>query len=587
MVGGGTFGKLGIVAALSFSNAPQRQMELQRYFRQGGDGPIVFTEYKDFQDYGQQARLGAVLNMAYRLTPNQKLLFRNTFTHDSEKNARLFRGYDGGLDSNIESERIRFIERGLFSTSLEGDHSMPSLHNSVFKWQMTFSRSNRDEPDLREVIRGLLPNGDYTFAALSSSGLRFFSNLQDRIYEPQADFSVPFFKGSVSGLFKVGFRATLRERDFAARRFRYIPQQSTTLNLLLPSNQLFAPENIRPTGFQIVEFTRGTDSYTAEMNTYGGYAMVDLGLGPKWRIVGGIRVEDSETLVNTVDSQVPNAVPQVAALKNTDPVPAVNVIYALNAKANLRTSYSRTLSRPDFRELSPFDFNNVLGGFVVTGNPLLKRSSIDNFDFRYESFPGGNQVVAASFFYKKFTDPIESIVLPSNDLRLTFVNAKAANNYGLELEFRKELRAYSPKLKDLAISANFTFVESNITIRPEDAGVVTSQSRPLLGQSRYIFNVITEWRKPTLHSNARFYVNRVARRISDVGTFRLPDIYQEGNLFVDFVYDYTFTETSKWALRFEGENLADNHYRWTQGGLTQRDYQLGRTFQVGLTYRFF
>jgi outer membrane receptor protein involved in Fe transport len=202
-------------------------------------------------------------------------------------------------------------------------------------------------------------------------------------------------------------------------------------------------------------------------------------------------------------------------------------------------------------------------------------------------FPSGNQVVAASFFMKRFTDPIEQIVLPSNDLRQTFVNAKGASNFGVELEFRKELRSFSPKLREFGVATNFTFVDSNIDIRPEDSGVVTSQSRPLLGQSRYVFNVITQWQRPKWHSDARFYVNYVSRRISDVGTFGLPDIYQEGNMFLDFVYDYTISEKGKWALRFEAENLADNTFHWTQGGLTQRSYQLGRTFQVGVTYRFF
>jgi hypothetical protein len=90
-----------------------------------------------------------------------------------------------------------WIERSLFSTSVEGDHSMPNLHNSVLRWQFTYSHSTRDEPDLREVFRGLLPDGRYIFSAFGSSGIRFFSNLGDRIYEPQIDYSVPFFKGSV------------------------------------------------------------------------------------------------------------------------------------------------------------------------------------------------------------------------------------------------------------------------------------------------------------------------------------------------------------------------------------------------------
>ncbi len=380
---------------------------------------------------------------------------------------------------------------------------------------------------------------------------------------------------------------TVRRRDFSARRFLFSPQQLTTLNLFLPGNELFGPSNIRPNGFVLTEFTRATDTYAAEMNIYAGYAMVDLNLGPRWRFVGGLRVEDSEQNVVTFDNRVPNATPVVAGLKNTDPAPAANAIYALTAKQNLRFSYSRTLSRPDFRELSPFDFNNVLGGFVVAGNPNLKRAVVNNFDARWEWFTGGNQVIAASVFAKKFTDPIEQTIVPSNDLRQTFVNAQGARNVGFELEFRRSLATFNPKLRQFSVSANFTFVDSNIQIKPADATIVTSQSRPLLGQSRYIVNGVFQWQRPQWRSDAKFYANRVSRRVSDVGTFGVPDIYQEGNLFLDAVYQFAFDEKKKWLVRFEAENLGNNDYRWTQGGIIQRDYRLGRTFQVGLTYSFF
>ena len=586
-VGGGTFGRFGIVGALSFSNKPQTQNELQRYIRQGAGAPIIFTNYENFREYTENARLGAVFNTAIRLTPSQKIIFRNTFTHDAEKSSREFSGYDGGLDSSIQAQRLRYIQRSLFSTGVEGDHSFANLHNSLIHWQFTYSNSKRDEPDLREIIRGLLPDGRYIFNASGSSGLRFFSNLDDRIYEPQADYSVPFYKGAISGLFKVGGRVTIRRRDFNARRFLNSPQRITTLNLFAPGNTLFGPDNIRPDGFVLTEFTRATDTYAAEMNIYAGYAMVDLNIGPKWRIVGGLRVEDSEQNVVTFDNRIPNAKPVTASLQNRDPAPAVNVIYALSGKQNIRASYSRTLSRPDFRELSPFDFNNVLGGFVVAGNPNLKRAIVNNIDGRWEWFPGGNQLIAASVFFKKFTDPIEQTIVPSNDLRQTFVNAKGARNVGLEFEYRRSLAGFSPKLKEFSVSANLTFVDSKIDIKPEDATIVTSQSRPLLGQSRYIVNAQLNWQRPRWHSDAKFYANRVSRRISDVGTFGVPDIYQEGNVFLDAVYQYSFDEKKKWILRFEAENLANNDYRWTQGPFIQRDYRLGRTFQVGLTYSFF
>jgi len=586
-VAGGTFGRFGIVGAVSFSNKPQLQSEVERFLRTGASGPIVFTDYPDYREYTESARLGAVFNAAIRLSPNDKIAFRNTYTHEGEKASRQFGGFDGGVGNNLISERLRYIERFLFATSVEGNHSVPKWHNSLFHWQLTYSRSGRDEPDLREVLRNLLPDGRYIFAGTSTSGIRFFSSLDDRIYEPQVDYSIPFFKGSLTGLFKTGFRATIRERDFGARRFLFQPQRLSTLDLFLPSNELFASGNVRPDGFQLLEYTRGTDAYNASMNIYAGYAMVDLGIGPRWRLVTGIRIESAEQVVTTFDNLSASVTPVRAVLQNTDPAPAVNVIYSVTARQNLRASYSQTISRPDFRELSPFDFENTLGGFITAGNPALKRATINNYDARWEWFPGGNQLVAASFFAKTFTNPIERVIVPSNDLRQSFVNAKGARNFGVELEFRRSLATLWKRLREFGVSSNFTFVSSNVDLNPGDAVILTSQSRPLLGQSRYIANGILEWRRPKWRSDAKFFANYVSRRISDVGSFKLPDIYQEGNTFLDFAYQYSMDEKGKWNIRFEGENLGDNDYRWTQGPFVQRDYHLGRTFQIGLNYAFF
>jgi len=586
VVGGATLGRIGVVGAVTFSNQPLYQQEIQRYIRQEGRRPVIFTNYEDFHSYIESARLGGVLNLAFRLAPAHKFVVRNTYTHDTDKEAREFAGYDGTADTFLKSQRLRWVERGLWSTSLEGDHGLAALRNSLLRWQLTYSRSYRNEPDMREVIRGLAPGGNFVFAALSSSGQRFFNWLNDRIWDPQIEFATPFYRGAVSGMFRHGFRATVRRRDFQARRFRFIPQRLSTLPLGAPSNQLFAPGNIRPDGFQLVEFTRATDRYDADLKIYAGYSMVELALGNRWRFVGGLRVEDARMLVETLDPLVPNARPHRASLINRDPVTGVNAIYALTPRQNLRFGYSHTLSRPDFRELSPFDFNNVYGGFVVQGNPNLVRATIHNWDVRWEWFLGGSQLLAAGAFAKTFRNPIEATILPANDLRQTFINAKGAVNRGIELETRTALARLHPRLREFAVLANFTLVASDIRIREEDALLVTSLHRPLVGQSRYIVNAIAEWIRPRWRSSARFDVNYVSRRLSDVGTFGVPDLYQEGNLFMDFSYEYSLTETGAWALKFSAENLADNHFRWTQAGILQRSYRLGRTFGLGLNVSF-
>jgi outer membrane receptor protein involved in Fe transport len=589
VVAGDTFGKLGVIGAVTFSNTPQRQSELQRYLtNQGGNQAVILTDYPEFTTDTESARLGAILNAAYRLNPANKISFRNTLTRDTDKETRFFQGFNGGTDTIINAERLRWIERSLLASGVEGEHSLNRWGNSLVKWQFTYSRSSRDEPDLREVFREPLANAQNVFLALPSSGLRFFNGLTDKIYEPQAEFSKPFFKGPVSGIVRVGFRGTLRTRDFAARRFRFVPVRLTSLDRSLPSNELFGPNNIRPDGFELRENTRGTDSYDASMDIYAGFAMLDISLGGRWRLVGGARIEDALIQVNTIDPLVPGSIPANAQLKNRDVLPGVNAIYSLGPRQNLRFAYGRTVARPDFRELSPFDFTNVLGGFNVVGNPDLKRTRIDNFDARWEWFPGADQLLAASFFLKRFDDPIEPNIQPTtSDLRQSFINADSARNFGVELEARKGLGFLSSKLKEFALHGNLTLVSSSVTIPESQRGLLTSLERPLTGQSRFVYNAIAEWSRPEWRSNARFYLNSVSRRISEVGAVGLPDIYQQRNTFVDFVYEYMLTPNGRLKLRFDAENLTDNTFLWTQQDITQRRFQLGRTFRIGTTFSVF
>jgi outer membrane receptor protein involved in Fe transport len=590
VAGGTSVGKWGFVGALTFTNNPGRVPQLQRFLVDSGGGtPQIFSDY-NFDLDTETARWGGVFNAAYKLNAATKFVFRNTLTKDSDKEARVIRGLNGSNGQEIEATRLRWTDRMLASTGVEGEHSVAKLWNSIFRWQFTLSDSSRNEPDLRETIRGREPGstGAYGYINVPESGVRFFNNLSDRIYEPQAEWGIPFYKGKFAGIFKTGFRGTVRRRDFSGRRFRYFPVRAGTIDFSQSTNTVLGLPNIRPDGFAVREITRGTDTYDAEMDIYGGFAMVDLSLGSRWRVVAGARVEDANIVVSTINPLVPGGIPSVARLNNRDLLPSVNLIYALTPRQNLRVGWGRTVNRPDFRELSPFEFNNVVGGYSTTGNPNLQRARIDNLDARWEWFLGGNQVLAVSYFWKDFTSPIEQVYLPTaSELRQSFLNVDGARNQGVELEFRKNMGFLSKRARDFAVQTNFTFVDSNVRIPTDQFVILTSSNRPLVGQSRYIYNVIAEWVKPQLHSQARFYVNSVSRRITDVGTFKLPDVYQERNTFLDFVYQYDILENGKWSFRFSAENLTDNEYRYTQADFLVRQFKIGRTFSIGTSFSFY
>lgn len=598
VVAGNTFGKLGVVGALTFSNALQSIFDQERNFYfpnpeaalgNANAGPPVPASQFAYDESKESVRLGGVLNLSYQFNPAHKLSLRNFFSRDTDDATRYYEGFYEDFDTDIRNQRLRFIERTIRNSQLAGEHLFKGLGNSVFSWTMAYSAATRDEPDLRESLQIYQPRTDsFVFFDDSQSAFRMFNDLDETILNPSVDMLVPFFKGGFSGAVKFGANYASRGRNFRSRRFKYTLRRSRGLDLTLPPNELFAEDNIHSRAFEVGETTRVTDAYRGTRDVFGYYGMVELNLASRWRVIAGLRVEDVNQDVTTFNQFLSDSGREPAPFDTVNYLPAVNVIYALTTKQNLRAGYSQTVSRPDFRELARFGFLDLVGGLQTIGNPELDQTDISNYDFRWEYFPGSNQLLAASFFYKNFERPIERTMISAVALLRTFSNARAAKNLGFEFEFRRGLDFVTPKMREFAVSSNFTFVDSNIDL--ENIGervVLTSLNRPMQGQSRYVANVIAEWARPKARSTARYYFNYFSSRITDVGAFGLPDVVQDGLGTMDFVYEFSLKGEGRWKLRVAAENL--NNARWflTQGGQTFLAYREGRTFTVGTSFRVY
>jgi outer membrane receptor protein involved in Fe transport len=243
---------------------------------------------------------------------------------------------------------------------------------------------------------------------------------------------------------------------------------------------------------------------------------------------------------------------------------------------NIRGGFSQTTNRPEFRELAAFEFTDVVGNRSVRGNPELQRALIRNLDARWEMFSGDRGVLAASVFYKNFDDPIERVIIAGAQPSATFQNADSASNFGIEIEAAREFGRY------FYVSANYTFVDSEITLNEEARRVQTSLSRPLAGQSQNIFNVVGEFAARGFQARALY--NYFDDRISDVGANGAPDIVESGRGSLDLVM---IQRLGRFGVRFTLENLTDSEYLYTQGPEEQRLYKLGRTATLGFAYSFF
>jgi outer membrane receptor protein involved in Fe transport len=193
----------------------------------------------------------------------------------------------------------------------------------------------------------------------------------------------------------------------------------------------------------------------------------------------------------------------------------------------MRAAVSRTLARPQTRELAPFVFADFFGAYPISGNPQLKLTYINNIDLRFEAFPTPSEVLAFSVFAKTFKDPIEPYVFPSGTPGLiSYQNAKGAKLIGLELEARKNLELLSKRLKAVSVIANLTLTHSRIELDPnQELQNSTNQSRAMVNQAPYVVNLALDYEGDELGLDARLLYNVIGPRIVQVGTGGLDDAY--------------------------------------------------------------
>jgi TonB-dependent receptor len=404
-----------------------------------------------------------------------------------------------------------------------------------------------------------------------------FNTLDDDSLDAAANWSLFSAAGGRPTHVKFGFNVVERSRDFESRRFRFIPivvnkDGASPIDLTQTPEALYQSASIGQF-FRFNEETRPVDAYGGEQTTTAGYGMVDVALSSRSRLVAGARVERFDQQVDTFDPFGLFERTITAENRNTDVFPGINFVYSLRPDQNLRVGYSTTVNRPEFRELAAFEFTDVVGSRAVRGNPDLERALIQNVDGRWELFSNGRGVIAASAFYKQFSNPIERVVIAGAQPIVTFQNADSARNVGVEFEVGRQVTRH------FYVNANYTYVDSRITLRPEQRTVQTSLERPLAGQSNNLLNVIGEY---TIRDfSARVLYNFFDDRISDVGSNDAPDIVETGRSQVDLVLQQRVRGLN---VRFTAENLTDSDYRFTQGVEDQRLFTLGRTFTVSFGF---
>jgi outer membrane receptor protein involved in Fe transport len=526
----------------------------------------IFTTGLDF-NFNHNIRLTSIV-----LRKTDNLVARQTGTIEAEQ--------------DVEINETRWIERELFSNQLQGDHYFPEFNELTVNWRASRIKAERDSPDERIYRRDA---GE--FSSRVDGNQRIWSVLDDTVNDFGVDLSMTFYGGPLNSTIttQAGYLFTEKERESEIRRFGYafagVLANDPAL-LQQPLEQILTPDRITADGFVIREITRPTDNYQALNELQAYYGEVEFNFDDRFRFTLGARQEDFLQKVDTFDLFRPDTGSQ-ANQDSSELLPAFTMTY-IYGDHQFRAGYSQTVSRPDFRELSPAAFTNPLTGKDIIGNPNLKIAELDNYDLRWEWYFGFSDYMSIGLFYKDFTNPIEASILDSTTRQGTYINAEGAENAGIEYEIYKRLDFLGENFfngigEDFYIQTNFSYIESEVKISPENQGVLTSTSRPLQGQSDWLFNFQMGY-EPMAGTTATLLYHYFGERISEVGIETAPDLIEQpfGELNFIFIRDINDQLTAT----LKAKNITDEYNDITQGGFVTTGYNRGREFSFQLDYTF-
>ncbi len=517
------------------------------------------------------------------------LAMNNLYSHSADNEARADSGLlQGGVDLPARRQTLSFIERTVRSNQLK---LRRGFGRQTVDLALTSSGTTRSEPDRSSFVQvryedPSAPGAFFPyrwFAGSDEGAKRSFSNLDERSLAAALDWTLGFGNPASNALLKVGGAYRHVTRDVENRIY------SIRGGALSPSDLELAPELIFDGRFALDTSTlltpvnnTQTGFYSARDGLAAGYAMMEVPIGDRVRLVGGARLEQwslhlEQSLLNSSDPQTPDR-------RDTDVLPSLALNLKITESQSLRLSAAQTLSRPEYREVSRTLYCEMIGEPCTIGNDSLQRALIQNYDVRWEMYPAADEIISVGVFAKRFSRPIERIeIATSGASNYSFVNTTAATNIGAELEVRKRLGWLGEPLDPFLAFTNLTVMQSRIQVGNEEISALTSTDRAMTGQASYVVNAGLSYAPSGARYSASVLYNVIGRRITAVGSKPVADTYEEPRHLLDF--SLQLPASRGMLFKLNAKNLLDAPVRQTSGEVTRLEYRTGRILQAGFSWQ--
>ena len=547
--------------------------------------------------------------------PGHKLEWYNMYVRTNSKGTRYNNSVNTeyiGADSYTQDDEVRSLSttQSIFATNLKGTHHLTK--DFTVDWSGVFSQAKEEDPDRTYVtltnsisrtaenggdaVSGSIWEGDKNITkTLPKSAERRFQHNKDTDWAGYLSYDTRF-ANDVEAFWKVG--AQYRRKERSNRYYSYIFNPAD-ISQRLDGNGIDQFDNID--WVCKTPYSQASQlNYDSKEHIGGAYAMVTM-KSEVGELNAGFRAEHTNQIYTML--QHFRNMGQVGEQSYWDYLPSASIKWTPTRKMNVRLSYYRSINRPGFYEIVPYQIQGE--EYQEKGNPNLKRARIDNIDLRWEWFPSKTEQILAGVFYKYLKDPIEQVFVTSDgkigagtDAYYMPDNLGNAKNMGFEIDVIKYIRHFGVK-------ANYTYTHSEITTSKREyqegsaeykTGV--TQTRPLVNQAPHTANISLLY-KDTEHGwNAQLASSFTGAKLALVSPFKDADQWDKAMFGLDLSAEKQFKNGI--SIFFKANNLLDakrERYLKTvnksnleyEGQKSDKTivgtYQYGRTFLLGVRYK--
>ncbi|WP_188055656.1 outer membrane beta-barrel protein [Sphingosinithalassobacter sp. CS137] len=599
--------EFGIIAGAGISNSWRtrdaiQQVAIDDIATLGSDFRRVTTDHR--------ALVNGLLGFGLEFG-DHRIRATNLYIHDTLKQTRLGQG-ENENNNLLNVQNTNWFERQLYTGQLVGEFDFGEFDVDVRGAYANTQRSSPYERTFTYVYSSAVDDFVNGLGNNPSGATIVFSDLNEDVWAGGVDLAYEWLLDTPI-TFSAGYAYTDTARDSYRYEFDYAVEGGGGLGFLasqqrpdalISDTSIFQNDIIlRPLSTSL-----GARSYDAMLRIHGAYVQAETELWDALRAQVGVRYESAEQQVRPSDNQ------PASLLENDYWLPASTITWNFMEDMQLRLHGSKTIARPQFRELAPQLYSDFDSSRTFYGNPFLVDTEIWNLEARYEWYFGNNERVLVAGFYKDIENPIETVTyfLPgSSGLQTNFTNAPRAELYGVEFELQK----YVPldfvgdffASRRLLLIGNYTYSQSEVLtdgqvrdpITPANfvpASQVFASGLPLVGQSEHLVNVQVGIEDTDTLSQLTLLFNyasdRIVARGVQNGGGSLPPVTERPGLRLDLVARQGFEVLGgSFEIKFEARNLTGEDFEEFQdfgdaGRVETNTYRLGRVFSLGVSTTF-